>query len=499
MFSVVFIYEAGTDKLYGLEPIYNEKLHGRCLEGKVVKTNKEYIKMHLDIDKEKKPESELYEFKWMPETGNIMYAMPEKDTVVSLYVGGIDEGDAIVINALRKNEKGKEYEKNENKYFTTASGMRMYVAKEEVGFTSNSNTNSVSDEHGRNTGKAHLNIHDKEGFVIGTEKKIYMEADKLIEIKEGSKLTINGEKLVQIRKDKNAVKLKNKISVIGKKSPFVLGMGVPETIEGGETVTIKNTGQGVGNKKLTDEQSKINEMFRGDQFKVENSFSASIEPQLRSDLAQVNKNCTCVFEENIKKSVVKNNDSYYKRFNDKEVELKSKLAEKRSIVPDVTEDTIMQKVIGKWAYDDYILGTWNSKTCTRGEKKKTAGGCISRAQDAAPYTSNAEQAYKVLRLDYAGSEFKGKVENGEEVYVMRCKCDYRPTNDEYMKVDAANPWNKPPCTGQGFVGDDNELIPEFTYGRDGQQITSGAIYQIDKDGNEYLAAYWDGKNFVEVK
>ena len=242
-------------------------------------------------------------------------------------------------------------------------------------------------------------------------------------------------------------------------------------------------------------------MFRGDQFKVENSFSASIEPQLRSDLAQVNKNCTCVFEENIKKSVVKNNDSYYKRFNDKEVELKSKLAEKRSIVPDVTEDTIMQKVIGKWAYDDYILGTWNSKTCTRGEKKKTAGGCISRAQDAAPYTSNAEQAYKVLRLDYAGSEFKGKVENGEEVYVMRCKCDYRPTNDEYMKVDAANPWNKPPCTGQGFVGDDNELIPEFTYGRDGQQITSGAIYQIDKDGNEYMAAYWNKRKgcFVSVK
>ncbi|MBQ2745697.1 MAG: hypothetical protein IJF37_08830, partial [Lachnospiraceae bacterium] len=60
---------------------------------------------------------------------------------------------------------------------------------------------------------------------------------------------------------------------------------------------------------------------------------------------------------------------------------------------------------------------------------------------------------------------------------------------------------KPPCTGQGFVGDDNELIPEFTYGRDGQQITSGAIYQIDKDGNEYMAAYWNKRKgcFVEVR
>ncbi|MBD5135755.1 MAG: hypothetical protein HDT39_07320 [Lachnospiraceae bacterium] len=38
-----------------------------------------------------KPESELYRFNWQPETGNLMYCMPEKDTVVSLYVGGVDD------------------------------------------------------------------------------------------------------------------------------------------------------------------------------------------------------------------------------------------------------------------------------------------------------------------------------------------------------------------------------------------------------------------------
>ena len=484
MFSVVFIYEAGTDKLYGLEPIYNEKLHGRCLEGKVVKTNKEYIKMHLDIDKEKKPESELYEFKWMPETGNIMYAMPEKDTVVSLYVGGTDEGDAIVINALRKNENGKEYEKNENKYFTTANGMRMYVAKEEVGFTSNSNTKSVSDEHGRNTGKAHLNIHDKEGFVIGTEKKIYMEADELIEIKAGSKLTINGEKLVQISKDKNAVKLKNKISVIGMKSPFGLGMGVPETIEGGEPVTIKNTGMGVKDKKLTDDQSKINEMFRGDQFKAENSFSASMDPQLKSDLAQVNKNCTCVFEENIKKTTVKKTDGYPKRFNDTEKKLYEQLLEERKNVPPITDDTILQKAIPKGAVAGYIKNGW-----------PTAQNCASKAEDAAPYLSNAEGAYKNLRLDYAGSPYKSMSENGDSVYVMRFKA--KVDQDKIQLPDRTN-GNPPPCTGTGFTGADDELIPEVTLVDGGLPIKAGAIYEIDSNGNEYMVAYWDGKKFQHV-
>lgn len=85
--------------MYGPEPVSNEMLRGRCLEGKVVNTENENIKIQLDIDKEKKSEDKLYWFKWMPETGNLMYTMPEKDTVVSLYIGGMDEGDAIVINA----------------------------------------------------------------------------------------------------------------------------------------------------------------------------------------------------------------------------------------------------------------------------------------------------------------------------------------------------------------------------------------------------------------
>lgn len=511
--QLIFVYEAGTDKLYGLEPIYNELLMGRCLEGKVEKTESDYIKLNLDIDKEKKSESELYSFKWIPETSNVMYSMPEKDTVVSLYIGGCDEGDAIVVNALRRKEKGKKYEKECNKYYTTASGMRMVMAEEEVGFTGNSTTNSVSDEHSRNTGKAHINIHDKDGIVIGTDKKIHIQANNNIEISSGNKLTINGKQLLQMRKDRNALKIKNKIAVIGNDAPFLLGVGVPVSFEKPEKPTVKNTGKGRkiirdkdGNEtikivSLTAEQEKINEIFRGDQFKAEDSFSRSIEPELRSDMVEVNRNCTCIFEENFYEEGVLNNDSYYKRFNDDEMELKEKLKASRATVPEVKENTVMQKVIGKDAYDDYILGEMNWETKIRStEKKKTATGCISRAQDAAPFTTNSEEAYTQLRLDYKNSEFKEMSEKGQPVYVIRCKCNHCPTNDEYMRVDAENPWNKPPCTGQGFVGADEELIPEFTYGKDGQQITSGAIYAIDKDGNEYMAAWWDNdaEEFVEI-
>lgn len=485
--QMIFVYEAGTDKLYGLEPICNEMLVGRCIEGKVEKTEKDYIKLNLDIDKEKKSENELYFFKWVPETSNIMYSMPEKDTVVSLYIGGYDEGDAIVINALRRDEDGIEYENNDNKYYTTSKGMRMVIAKDEIGFTGNSA--SKGNEHERNTGKAHVNIHDKDGLVIGTEKKIHIEAKECIEIKSGNKLTINGNKLLQIRKDKNALKMKREMAVTGSKAKFALGMGIPEVIEEAKKLVLKNTGKGVGDKELTEEQIKINEMFRGDQFKAEASFSRSIEPRLRSDMVQVNKNCTCLFEENLKEKEVENNDDYLKRFNDSEKKLYEELLYRRKNISPITDDTVMQKVIPKETVGGYIKNGW-----------PTVQNCASKAEDAAPYVANTEDAYKNLRLDYAGSSYREQVENKEPVYVLRFKAKVDKDSDKKIKLPDCTNGNPPPCTGTGFIGADEELVPEVTLVDGGLPITSGAIYEINSEGNEYMAAYWDKdeKKFIEV-
>jgi len=181
---LVFSYEAGSGKLYGQKPICNEFLRGRCLEGKVVRTKDELIKVQLDLDKKPKPESELYEFQWKPETGNLMYTMPEKDTVVSLYVGGFDEGDAIVINSLRKDDR-KDTDEPNNKYFTTADKKRMYLKEKEAGFS-----NDAKDE-----GDNYVKLKDIEEINFNTGKKIYVDAKKDVIIKSGNKLTLSGNKL----------------------------------------------------------------------------------------------------------------------------------------------------------------------------------------------------------------------------------------------------------------------------------------------------------------
>ena len=46
-----------------------------------------------------------------------------------------------------------------------------------------------------------------------------------------------------------------------------------------------------------------------------------------------------------------------------------------------------------------------------------------------------------------------------------------------------------PCTGTGFTGSEDHLIPEYKY--PATTPTDGAIYKIDADGNETMVGMWD--------
>ncbi|TRW21920.1 hypothetical protein FL857_11920, partial [Criibacterium bergeronii] len=79
---------------------YNEQIVGMTLLGEVEKTDKEEVKVNLRIDKGKKG---LYPYPFRPETGNMMYNMPQKGTTVSLYMPNHDERFAMIINSIRQN------------------------------------------------------------------------------------------------------------------------------------------------------------------------------------------------------------------------------------------------------------------------------------------------------------------------------------------------------------------------------------------------------------
>ena len=93
---------------------------------------------------------------------------------------------------------------------------------------------------------------------------------------------------------------------------------------------------------------------------------------------------------------------------------------------------------------------------------------------------------------------------GEDMYVMRFTTDYTPGNDIYPTLK----FNGAPCTGTGITGSKQHLIPEFNYStaadgsylKEGHEITGGAIFKVDKLGNETIIGIWDGadRQFVPV-
>ena len=220
--QIVFTYVLGSKELYAPEPKYNLNLHGRCLEGKVVKCENETVKMQLDIDVESvstKPESELYRFNWQPETGNLMYCMPEKDTVVSLYVGGVDEGEAIVINSLRK-DKGRDIDDPEKRYLTSLDKKRMFIKKKEIGF-------SMED---KDEGKTYFSLNDDKGGIFSTDKSITIQADGKIKMM-AKIVNAEADKELEALNGTTNVQIKNRINIKGTMSFLGYGATAPERQE----------------------------------------------------------------------------------------------------------------------------------------------------------------------------------------------------------------------------------------------------------------------------
>ncbi|SHN49056.1 A nuclease family of the HNH/ENDO VII superfamily with conserved AHH [Butyrivibrio hungatei DSM 14810] len=232
---------------------------------------------------------------------------------------------------------------------------------------------------------------------------------------------------------------------------------------------IKNTETSANGAKLTGDALEANNVFRGDNFKAADSFNNSIDAAKRAELVDNNTKLTCPVDGNLDGALKSNPDIV-------EPSAVKELEDLRSTVPEVTGDTVLQKVIPKDTVEKLLSGEWN-----------TVRGCTAKASDAAPFTGTPGQIYKNLRMDYAGNPYKAIVENGDEVYILRYTTDDVPTNLDYPKLD---PNYGPPCTESGFLGSPEVLIPEYTH-INPAKITDGAIYKLNPDGSEQLVCYWD--------
>jgi len=199
------VYRLASPAYYMVRQHYNDHLQGLALQGVVLETTHELIRVHLDIDEQQDPKT-AYDYTWRPETGNLMYCMPEPGTRVSLYMQNTDEFSAICKNCDRTNgDKFPEAQRPEDRYLTTAYNKRMYWKPTEAGFISlDVNT--------------YLKIDDAIGTIIDSSKHLLLQADEELTI-DGKKVHLSAPKEVTIMRRKleapSVINICNNFDIIG--------------------------------------------------------------------------------------------------------------------------------------------------------------------------------------------------------------------------------------------------------------------------------------------
>lgn len=99
---LVIEYDAGFKQCYNLTNDENDSIEGLTLEGTILSTEKEMIKIALDIDAKKDTiEDQVYAYPYMPESGNVFYSMPEPGMRACLYFPDGYENHGYVIHIKR--------------------------------------------------------------------------------------------------------------------------------------------------------------------------------------------------------------------------------------------------------------------------------------------------------------------------------------------------------------------------------------------------------------
>lgn len=132
--ELLYSYKIGHTGWFSQQEIKNEKLIGLSLPGSVIDTDREVVRLNLDIDAGRN--AGTYPFSWIPESGNIMYCMPKLGTRASLYLPSHDTGEAVAITSPRTNgDTCNDMTDPQMRAFTTEHGKKMLLFPQSITFS----------------------------------------------------------------------------------------------------------------------------------------------------------------------------------------------------------------------------------------------------------------------------------------------------------------------------------------------------------------------------
>ena len=152
----------------------NENIIGLSLKGRVIRVDKEKIYISTDII----TDSPSYSFDWYPETGNVMYAMPEIGETVELYIYDSGRGKMYALRSLYNDGKDAN-----NKLLKTIQNKSISLSDSGVTFKSDDHM-LINDSFFRIIGNRGITINAKESIVLNAANIIIKSEEEIIYINE---------------------------------------------------------------------------------------------------------------------------------------------------------------------------------------------------------------------------------------------------------------------------------------------------------------------------
>lgn len=199
-----YLFVLGEKTLVTAPKRYHKKLSGVSLQGTVLETKAEEVKLHLLIDVEQDTGT-AYWYPWVPETGNLMYCMPEVGTRVVLYFGSEEENSARCIRCVRTQEAG-EIQDPTRRLFTTQDQKRLALEPQSMALQA------------QNVSGLQMQLADGQGVSLNGHKDVSVLAGGNVNIK-GSKVNISAPQEISLVKlGAGALNMSNRFDAVGVKS-----------------------------------------------------------------------------------------------------------------------------------------------------------------------------------------------------------------------------------------------------------------------------------------
>ena len=188
--------------------LYNQRLVGASVQGKVIEVARDNVRVHLEVD----PEQNQAEAYWFPyssvytaEGHSGWYCMPEVGDYVRIYFPDQQDENAVAVSSVRKDSSEGETNKVSNpdiKYFRTKSGKELMLAPGEIVITGKD-------------GEVYIRLNDQDGIEIFSKQGIKFVSQKDVIIESQQKVCVTAQEEILMQCKDSNIKLDGNTSIKG--------------------------------------------------------------------------------------------------------------------------------------------------------------------------------------------------------------------------------------------------------------------------------------------